>query len=630
EQPTAKDLGANTPAKTPSELGTLTPMQLSQLLLDGMVPVSGPETNATTTEATASSVQGALQPVAALPASLAPYAESEARWLKTYFENDMGDGATQLFEAYMRPVEASGFDEGGLFQTYFRAATPDGEGFGTWFQGYFQSHGDTFRLLDDTQVDLPDEGIDPALFDYLTETEVDQAFKANAPRRATVLATNDGVIRQSLCVGNDCPNSPSFGFDTQRLQENNTRFHFDDTSSSGSFPFNDWRLTANGSQNGDPSYFSIDDATAGRQLLEMRAGTQAHAIYTTGSAVGFGTDVPVVELHTVDGDTPTLRLQQDGSSGFAQQTWDVAGNEAGFFVRDVTNGGGLPFRILPGVANNFFTIAGNERVSIGAGVSPAGRLHIEGTDGGDEDDFIVTDGGLVGVGTITPNARMQILAPTGVHLNLQGPTPQFRFTQTSPGTQLFSFIIDGGGDFVIRDITAGNIDRIEIEDGTGTVNIPGTLSKGGGSFKIDHPIDPENKLLYHSFVESPDMMNVYNGNVTLNANGEALVELPEYFEALNREFRYQLTPIGAPGPGLYIAEEISGNQFRVAGGTPGAKVSWQVTGVRKDAWAEQNRIPVEVEKRREYRGFYLHPKAFGQPESRGISSIKNRELELQD
>jgi len=115
----------------------------------------------------------------------------------------------------------------------------------------------------------------------------------------------------------------------------------------------------------------------------------------------------------------------------------------------------------------------------------------------------------------------------------------------------------------------------------GNVGIAGILTKTVGAFKIDHPLDPANKYLYHSFVESPDMMNIYNGNVMLDANGEAWVELPAWFEALNRDFRYQLTAIGAPGPSLYIAEEISGNRFKIAGGSPGLEVSWQVTGVHQ-------------------------------------------------
>jgi hypothetical protein len=130
----------------------------------------------------------------------------------------------------------------------------------------------------------------------------------------------------------------------------------------------------------------------------------------------------------------------------------------------------------------------------------------------------------------------------------------------------------------------------------GDLAITGTLSKGAGSFRIDHPLDPEHKYLQHSFVESPDMMNVYNGIVTLDASGRATVDLPEYFEALNRDFRYQLTAVGSPGPNLYIAEGVKLNRFRIAGGRPYAHVSWQVTGVRQDAYANAHRIRVEEEK----------------------------------
>jgi hypothetical protein len=158
----------------------------------------------------------------------------------------------------------------------------------------------------------------------------------------------------------------------------------------------------------------------------------------------------------------------------------------------------------------------------------------------------------------------------------------------------------------------------------GNVSIIGNLNKSAGSFKIDHPLDPENKYLYHSFVESPDMMNVYNGNVTLEANGEATVELPAWFEALNKDFRYQLTAIGAPGPNLYIAAKIKENRFSIAGGTPGMEVSWQVSGIRQDAYAQAHRIVVEQEKAEKERGKYLHPTEHGQPEERGIDYEQRR------
>ncbi len=164
---------------------------------------------------------------------------------------------------------------------------------------------------------------------------------------------------------------------------------------------------------------------------------------------------------------------------------------------------------------------------------------------------------------------------------------------------------------------------------SGDVHVSGSLSKGMGSFKIDHPLDPENKYLMHSFVESPDMMNVYNGNVLLDSNGEAWVELPEWFEALNRDFRYQLTCIGGFAP-VYVQEEISGNQFKIAGGEPGMKVSWQVTGIRQDAFAEANRIQVEVEKSEEDKGKYIHPEVFGKAEELGIDykhKVKHKDKE---
>lgn len=130
----------------------------------------------------------------------------------------------------------------------------------------------------------------------------------------------------------------------------------------------------------------------------------------------------------------------------------------------------------------------------------------------------------------------------------------------------------------------------------GDVHVTGTLTGGTKAFRIDHPLDPENKYLYHSCVESPDMKNVYDGVVELDMNGSTVVELPDYFEALNRDFRYQLTAIGASAPNLYIAREVSDNRFTIAGGAPGMKVSWQVTGIRKDALAEANRIRPVVEK----------------------------------
>jgi hypothetical protein len=190
---------------------------------------------------------------------------------------------------------------------------------------------------------------------------------------------------------------------------------------------------------------------------------------------------------------------------------------------------------------------------------------------------------------------------------------------------------------------AGYAARLE-----GEVSITGPLTKPGGSFKIDHPLDPANKYLSHSFVESPDMKNVYDGVVVLDDKGEADIELPDWFGAVNKHFRYQLTAIGAPGPNLHISEEISdgvtttnysrtssnknknnnnSSRFKIAGGTSGMKVSWQVTGIRKDPWANAHRIPVEEDKPDKERGYYIYPELYGQPEEKGISRLLVPEIE---
>ena len=161
--------------------------------------------------------------------------------------------------------------------------------------------------------------------------------------------------------------------------------------------------------------------------------------------------------------------------------------------------------------------------------------------------------------------------------------------------------------FYIKNSAGSNV---AVFSETGNAAFLGNISKAGGSFKIDHPLDPENKYLYHSFVESPDMMNVYNGNVMLDNSGEATVTLPDYFEALNRDFRYQLTAVGAPGPNLYVRQKVIENTFVIAGGTPNTEVSWQVTGIRQDPFANENRIPNTVEKEEGNKGRYLHPKAW--------------------
>jgi hypothetical protein len=189
---------------------------------------------------------------------------------------------------------------------------------------------------------------------------------------------DDLIVDGSACIGLDCVNGESFGFDTIRIKENNLRIRAVDTSTSASFPSRDWQITFNDSSNGGLNKFSIDDIDGGRTPFTIEGNAPSHALYVDdGGRLGLGTSTPVVDVHVKSGNTPTLRLEQDGSSGFTPQTWDVAGNEAGFFVRDATNGSTLPFRIRPGAPSSAIDIAASGNVGIGT-TSPAQPLHISG------------------------------------------------------------------------------------------------------------------------------------------------------------------------------------------------------------------------------------------------------------
>jgi hypothetical protein len=214
-------------------------------------------------------------------------------------------------------------------------------------------------------------------------------------------------------------------------------------------------------------------------------------------------------------------------------------------------------------------VAGNTSSSTGYGIYAANTAATGNAIGVRGQSASTSGTGMQGVATAT----------SGTNYGVSGAT------LSSSGVGVYGTAPSGGyaGEFV------GDVQV------TGNLSVGGTVSKSGGSFRIDHPLDPEHKYLYHSFVESPDMMNIYNGVVTLTRHGDAVVKLPDWFDALNRDFRYQLTCIGGFAP-VYISSEVSGNQFKIAGGRPGMKVSWQVTGIRQDTYANEHRIPVEEDK----------------------------------
>ena len=189
--------------------------------------------------------------------------------------------------------------------------------------------------------------------------------------------TQDVIIQGSECVGLDCPSNQNFGFNTIILKENNLRIKFEDTSNTASFPSNDWILEANDSSNGGGNHFAIQDANTGRDVFKIEAGARTNALYVEDDGdIGIGTSTPAVDVDIKTGNTPTVRLQQDGTNGFTPQTWDLAGNETNFFIRDATNGSTLPFRIRPSAPTSSIDIEGTTG-DVGFGTSsPVQPIHI--------------------------------------------------------------------------------------------------------------------------------------------------------------------------------------------------------------------------------------------------------------
>jgi len=266
------------------------------------------------------------------------------------------------------------------------------------------------------------------------------------------------------------------------------------------------------------------------------------------------------------------------------------------------------------------------------------------------EQVVVTSGGRVGVGTGNPAARvtaeddgpqlggaldqaaiigrMRNLGPPGTGtetagvrgVNDEGHGVQGQSISgvgvegTSRNLAMFAESQGGGGIGLFARTIGGSFAGFF----SGNVHVSGTLSKTGGGFAIDHPLDPENQYLSHSFVESSERKNLYDGIAVLDATGSAEVRVPEWFLALNRDLRYQLTAIGAPAPRLHVAREVTEHRFTIAGGEPGQRVSWQVTGIRHDEWARANLLEVEEAKTGDERGQYLHPELYGLPEERSI------------
>jgi hypothetical protein len=243
---------------------------------------------------------------------------------------------------------------------------------------------------------------------------------------------DDLIVQGSTCVGLDCVNNESFGFDTIRLKENNTRIKFDDTSV-GNFPANDWQLTANDSASGASSKFSIEDITGSRVPFTITAGAATNSIFADSTGrIGFRTSTPVLDLHINTSNTPAIRMEQNNSGGFTAQTWDIGANEANWFVRDVTGGSRLSLRIRPGAPTSSIDISSDGDVGIGTG-SPSNSLHVRRSDGTAKVLIEETSG------TTTPREMLELRNNGGAILILKDSALAPRWSFGTSGT---SYVID--------------------------------------------------------------------------------------------------------------------------------------------------------------------------------------------
>lgn len=285
---------------------------------------------------------------------------------------------------------------------------------------------------------------------------------------------DDLIVQGSACVGLDCVNGEVFGFDTIRMKENNTRLQFEDTSAAG-FPLNNWQIRANSSAAGGASFLAfVDQGAAGNSetgtiLFEVDAGAPANSLKVSSNGkVGLRTATPVLDVHANTSDTPAIRLEQNNSGGFTAQTWDIAGNEANFFVRDVTGGSRLPFRIRPGAPTSSIDISASGNVGVGT-ASPSLSLETKSPTAG----LPATSGT-----TQTGIARLSTSAGVGVVDLGFGGAAGLGWIQSTSSSNLatnFGLLLNPNGGNVGVGTTAP----------TDTLSVNGTASKpGGGSWAV--------------------------------------------------------------------------------------------------------------------------------------------------
>src|SRR5215213_2166399 len=378
--------------------------------------------------------------------------------------------------------------------------------------------------------------------------------------------------------------------------------------------------------NGNPGVQGISPNGYG---VEGRSGAAIPAPSAPAGVRGFSDSDPGVDGRSTSG----FGVQGTSTSGIAMRGRSIGGNAGVLGTCGSSTGFGVQ-----GANNSGVGVKGNSDSGVGVDGSSTSRVGVRGFSSESTGVFghSADDNGNGVYGTVGDfgHSGPQGIGVAGDTFNTDGTGVQGR--SFSSGNGVYGSSPNGVG--VLAHTTSGiAVDGIS-ESGTAVyghrkdtydpINAPNSVAgyfdggikvvNGPKAFQIDHPLDPQNKYLVHNAVESSEMKNVYDGVARLDEEGSAWVDLPEWFEALNGDFRYQLTAVGGSAPGLHVAEELSENRFKIAGGQEGIKVCWQVTGSRKDRWAAANPFEVEQEKREEERGRYLEPGLYDAPEEQRV------------
>ena len=343
----------------------------------------------------------------------------------------------------------------------------------------------------------------------------------------------------------------------------------------------------------------------GQAASSSGAGVSGSATATSGSTAGvYGLDASSSGAGVVGKSTATT----GATAGVFGQTASSSGAGVSGSASATTGSTAGVYGLTASTGPNATGVYGYAEASTGSNAGVLGET------------ASTSGSGVVGLATATTGGTSGV---TGVTSSTNSTAAGVVGQALAPGGTAGRFVNKAGSGLILQGISNSNqvfsVDATGNVTVAGTLNVTGKVTKGSGSFKIDHPLDPAHKYLSHSFVESPDMMNVYNGNIVTDKHGVATVVLPDYFEALNRDFRYQLTVVGQFAQAI-VAKKVSANRFVIRTSKPGVEVSWQVTGIRQDAYANSDRIPVEEDKPAAEQGYYLHPEAFGQPATKSVAA----------